>query len=300
MKRSETQRANVRLAARAKINLRLNILAREASGYHQIETIFAALDFADDVEIALGGSGLRFEVESVDGADAPSGPDNLAYRAAERFFSVAGIPAAAAIRLKKRIPVGAGLGGGSSDAATVLKGLNLLAHNPLDDAQLVSIGAELGADVPFFLCGSSFALGWGRGQRLLPLQPLPALPVLLLVPAFPIATKDAYQALSDQGAGQGAQASIVDPARLQSWEALRDDAANDFEPALFPRYPMLAELKAALLEAGASMAMLSGSGSTVFGLFELERTASRAGKRLRDRFPDLRAIETHTITWTGR
>src|SRR5687768_18619576 len=116
MRRGEAQRATVRLAARAKVNLRLNVLAREESGFHQIETLFCALDFADDVEIALGGDGIRLEVESPDGIVVPSGPDNIAHRAAEAFFAAANKAPAATLRLKKRIPVGAGLGGGSSDA----------------------------------------------------------------------------------------------------------------------------------------------------------------------------------------
>src|SRR5687767_10300674 len=115
MRRGEALRATVRLAARAKINLRLTVLAREQSGFHQIETLFCALDFADDVEILLGGDGIRLEVESPDGITVPPGPDNIAYRAAEAFFKAADKPPAATVRLKKRIPVGAGLGGGSSD-----------------------------------------------------------------------------------------------------------------------------------------------------------------------------------------
>ena len=299
MKRSDAMRANVRLAARAKINLRLTILAREASGYHQIETVFATLDLADDIELSIGGSGVRVEVEALEGAGAPSGPDNLAYRAAQAFFAATSAEPAALIRLKKRIPSGAGLGGGSSDAAATLKGLNLLAHNPLSDQELVELGATLGADVPFFLCGSSFALGWGRGQRLLPVQPLPAMAVLLVVPPFAIGTQAAYAALPDQS-DRGARARVFDPQRLQSWEALREDAANDFEAALLPLYPMLGEIKQALVDAGATLALLSGSGSTMYGLFELDRTTSRAAKRVRERLPTVRTIESHTIAWTGR
>jgi 4-diphosphocytidyl-2-C-methyl-D-erythritol kinase len=296
LSRNTAQRATVRLAARAKINLRLLVLARESSGYHQIETVFCALDFADDVEIALGGEGIRFEVESTDDVVVPGGPENLAWRAAERFFQTTKRTAAAAIRLRKRIPVGAGLGGGSSDAASTLKGLNLLCGTPLSEAQLVDIGGKLGADVPFFLCGSSFALAWGRGQRLLPLQPLPAMPVLLVVPPFAIETRSAYQALS---AETHTQPAVLHPLRLQSWEATQEEAANSFEAALFPQYPRLAEIRDALRVAGATTALLSGSGSTVFGLFPLPRAATRAAKKLRERWPDLRTIETQTVDWTA-
>ena len=299
MTRGAAQRATVRLAARAKVNLRLNILAREASGFHQIETVFCALDFADDIEIGLGGTELRLEIESPDDIAVPANGENIVYRAAHQFFQAANLPPGATIRLRKRVPVGAGLGGGSSDAASTLRGLNLLSKNPLTDEQLVELGAALGSDVPFFLCGSSLALGWGRGQRLLPLEPLPAMPTLLLVPPFAIETKSAYQLVSADSS-MAARARVVDPRRLNSWEALREDATNDFEAALFPTHPKLAELKAALQEAGAGLAQLSGSGSTVFGLFDLDRSVSRAAKRIRERFKDVRTIETSTIAWTGR
>ncbi len=299
MTRGAVQRATVRLAARAKINLRLQVLAREASSYHQIETVFCALELADDVEIALGGESLRFEVESPDGILVPSGSENLAYRAAERFFTAAKHRPGATIKLRKRIPVGAGLGGGSSDAASTLKGLNLLSREPLSDEQLIEIGADLGADVPFFLCGSSLALGWGRGQRLLPLTPVPPIAVLLAVPPFPIETRLAYQALSIGNDVAGGRARVLNPQRLSNWEALQQDASNDFEPVLFPKHALLPQLRAALLEAGATTAMLSGSGSTVFGLFPLDRTAARAAKRIREQFPAIRTVETRTIAWTA-
>lgn len=296
MSRGAALRATVRLAARAKINLRLRILAREAGGYHQIETVFCLVDFADDVEIALGGTTLRFEVESPDRIVVPEGSDNLAHRAAEVFFEAARKPARALIRLKKRIPVGAGLGGGSSDAATTLKGLNLLAKNPLSDEQLLELGAALGADVPFFLCGSSLAFGWARGQRLLPLEPLPPMPTLLVIPPFAIDTKAAYGMLA---IADSSPATVIRSHRLASWDAIKEDAANDFEAALFPKHPDLKRLKDALADAGASVALLSGSGSTLFGLFPLDRAVARAAKKLRERFPQVRTIETRTIAWTA-
>ena len=300
MNRGEALRATVRLAARAKVNLRLNVLAREASGFHQIETLFCALDFADDIEIVYGGEELRLEVECIENAVVPIGRDNLAYRAAEAFFKAIDRPPTATIRLKKRIPAGSGLGGGSSDAASTIKGLNLLAKRPLSDDKLVAVGSALGSDVPFFLCGSSYALAWGRGQRLLPLRPLPPMPALLLIPPFAIETRSAYESLSVGNTMGASRAGVITGQRLDSWEAVQHDAVNDFESALFPRYPLLAQLVAALRESGATLALLCGSGSAVFGLFQLERNVPRAAKRLRERFPEVRAIETTTIAWTGR
>ncbi|MGH7468710.1 MAG: 4-(cytidine 5'-diphospho)-2-C-methyl-D-erythritol kinase [Longimicrobiales bacterium] len=296
MSRARIERAIVRLAARAKINLRLQILAREETGYHQIETVFCALDFADDVEITLGGNRLQLDIECADGIRVPTGSHNLVQRAAELFFAQANKPPGATLRLKKRIPVGAGLGGGSSDAASTLKGLNLLTHNPLSDAQLTELGAQLGADVPFFLCGSSLALGWGRGQRLLPLSPLPPMPTLLVVPPFAIETRAAYQAIESLAL---AAPHVIKPIRLEGWDSAQQDARNDFENVLFPRYPELPEIRDALKEAGATTALLAGSGSALFGLFPLRRLAARAAKNLREIRPDLRTIETVTTAWTS-
>jgi 4-diphosphocytidyl-2-C-methyl-D-erythritol kinase len=292
--RESALRANVRLAARAKINLRLHVLAREASGYHQIETLFCALDHADDIEITLGGQALQLDVESADGIEVPADEQNLVYRAAALFFEAAGRLPAAAVRLKKRIPVGAGLGGGSSDAAATLKGLNLLCKKPFNSSQLLELGAKLGADVPFFLCGSSLALAWGRGERLLPLEPLPPMPTLLVVPPFPIETRGAYGALRLDSIASPDLASLQ---RLQSWDAVQEDAVNAFEAALFPLYPRLENLRDALRDAGATTAMLTGSGSTVFGLFPARAAVARAARRLREQFPEIRTIETKTVAW---
>jgi len=298
MSRGASAREKVRLAARAKLNLRLNVLAREASGYHQLETLFCALDFADDVEVAIGGRGIRLDIEGAD--DLPAGPDNLVHRAAVAFFEASDKPAAATIRLRKRIPSGAGLGGGSSDAASTLRALNLLTGSPLHDEQLVQIGARLGSDVPFFLCGSSFALAWGRGDRLLPLQPLPPLSIVLVVPEFRVVTADAFRDLAASRAESNAPAAAVLHAhRLAGWEAIAEDAVNDFEPVVFEEHPQLAHIKRALHDYGASIALMSGSGSTMFGAFTTERVASRAARRIREAFPSVRTIETATNTWTS-
>jgi len=288
-------REKVRLAARAKINLRLEVLAREAAGYHQIETVFCALDYADDVEIDVGRSGLTLEVE---GADLPAGPDNLVYRAAHAFFERAGIEPCADIRLRKRIPTGAGLGGGSSDAAVTLRGLNLLLERPLDDQALLELAIGIGSDVPFFLCGSPFALAWGRGERILPLEPLPPLDVVIIAPPFSIATADAYRSLAAQ---RTASAPIPVPrvapiTRLARWDSIFADATNDFQVIVAQMHPVLHDYIGALDAAGAALAMLSGSGSAVFGLFPDQRAAHRAARRIRSRFPDVKVIETKTAS----
>jgi len=286
-------REKVRLAARAKVNLRLEVLAREASGYHQLETVFCALDFADDVEIDIGDPGLTLEI---DGAELPTGPDNLVYRAAHAFFERASIEPCAAIRLKKRIPAGAGLGGGSSDAAVTLRGLNLLLHQPLEHQALLELAINIGSDVPFFLCGSSLALAWGRGERLLPLEPLPAIDVVIIAPPFAIVTANAYRALAAQRdtATPRLTPHITPLHRLAGWDTVFADAHNDFQAIATQMHPALHDYISALEAAGAGVAMLSGSGSAVFGLFKDTRVASRAAKRLRTRFPEAKVVETRT------
>jgi len=295
-------RDRARAHAPAKVNLSLRVLARESTGYHQLETVFCALELSDEVELERGGPGIELEVEGQDTGPAEA---NLAYRAAEAFCQACGRAAALRIRLRKRIPVGAGLGGGSSDAATTLLALNALHDEPLDGATLLRIGAGLGSDVPFFLAGSPLALAWGRGERLLPLPPLPRAPVLVAVPDFAIATADAYLALDrhraahDERPGPG----IFEPARFGSWDDIAAVAVNDFEAPTFERFPVLGSVKAALGEAGATLSLLSGSGSALFGVFRTPEDRDRAADIIRSAHPGIRTIATwtaSTMTAPGR
>ncbi|HEX6938379.1 MAG TPA: 4-(cytidine 5'-diphospho)-2-C-methyl-D-erythritol kinase [Longimicrobiales bacterium] len=269
----------LRVRAPAKVNLSLRVLAREVSGYHQIETLFCALDLADSLELRLGGAGIRLEVE---GAELGPVEDNLVFRAARAFERATGIDLHVAIRLRKEVPAGAGLGGGSSDAAATLDALNELHGRPLDDAALLALAATLGSDVPFFLCRSGLALAWGRGDRLLPLPEPPRAPVLVVAPGFAIPTADAYRALdAHRNAAAGAAgAAVLRLDTLRGWEAIAAAAVNDFEPPTFARFPDLAELKRLLLDAGATIALLSGSGSALFGVFPDEKRRDAAASAL--------------------
>ncbi len=279
--------------APAKVNLTLRVLAREESGYHQLETLFCGLELADTLELRPGGAGIRLEVE---GAELGPIEDNLVVRAARAFERATGRMVDVAIRLRKEIPAGAGLGGGSSDAAATLDALNDLHGRPLDDAALVDIAAQLGSDVAFFLCRSPLALAWGRGERLLPIPPLPRAPVLLAVPGFAIPTPDAYRDLAAYRAATGARAgaAVIPPAALASWDEVARAAVNDFEPPTFARFPELAELKRLLLEAGARIALLSGSGSALFGVFPDEKQRDDAAMALESHGTGLRVIHTAT------
>lgn len=227
------------------------------------------------------------------GAELGPPDQNLAYRAAAAFHEAAGLAPALVIRLVKRIPAGAGLGGGSSDAAATLLALNRAHGGPLGPDTLLRLGAALGSDVPFFLCGAALALVWGRGERVLPLPPPPPAPVLLAVPPFPIATAEAYRALDQGHAGPRIPAPrAIRLEDLASWDGLAAAAANDFERVLFPRHPELAGLRDALARAGARPARLTGSGSAVFGIFESAAQRAAAAAEIARAFPHVQLIES--------
>ena len=265
---------SVTLDAPAKVNLRLRVLAREVSGYHSLETVFCAVSLCDRVEVRRARGGVRLRVAG----EIDTGPpeDNLVVRAARAFADAAGVPPEAEILLRKRIPAGAGLGGGSSDAASTLRALNRLHDQPLDRGRLLEVAGGLGSDVPFFLCGSTLALGWGHGERLLALPPLPRRSVLLAWPPRGRSTRMAYEKLSlDPRAA--ARAEVLSADELSSWEGVAALAANDFAADAVEYDPGTGTVLDALRDHGATVALLSGSGAAVFGIFaDAERSVSAA------------------------
>jgi 4-diphosphocytidyl-2-C-methyl-D-erythritol kinase len=257
------------VAAQAKVNLFLRVLAREASGYHQLETLFCRLVLADDVVVRVR-SGWTLDCR---GADTGPAEANLAYRAAKLYASERQWPAGCAITIDKRIPVGGGLGGGSADAGAVLRCLHALDPHPPPAAALLEWGGRLGADVPALTLAAPLALGYGRGDQLLTLPALPVRPVMLYVPATRVATRDAYEWLAesrDGTAGGGtATARAIDIRDLARWESLVPLMANDFAPVVGARHPEIVRATAELRAMpGACASLMSGSGSTVFGVFD--------------------------------
>ena len=259
--------------APAKINLWLRVFAPDATGYHPLDTLFCAIDLQDELQIGPG-DGLDLFVT---GADVGPVEQNLAYRAALEYCHAIGVAPNVAIQLHKNIPAGAGLGGGSSDAAAVLCALQDLHGQALPQADLIALAARLGSDVPFFLCGSSWAQASGRGEILQPLSPLPSRPVLIVVPEFPIATRDAYRWLDESG-------MLAEPRGLitlsRSWQDVENNAINTFEEVLFQRFPELAGLRDALDASGAAISMVSGSGSALFATFVSDDAARTARQNL--------------------
>ncbi|MGE5731347.1 MAG: 4-(cytidine 5'-diphospho)-2-C-methyl-D-erythritol kinase, partial [Gemmatimonas sp.] len=250
--------SSARVTAQAKINLLLRVLAREASGYHSIETVLLRIDLGDDVRVRIA-SGRSLDCAGPTVPPSGLGPveRNLAYRAAAAYADATGWPTGFAIEIDKRIPVGGGLGGGSADAGAVLRLLDALSPQPLG-TRLVELAAPLGADVAFMTIESPMALGWGRGERLLPLRALDPRHVTLVVPDFSVATADAYGWLAADRGTHPTEANVITPDALATWESLASIATNDFERVVSARHPVIAELVDELSSANALVAMLSG------------------------------------------
>jgi 4-diphosphocytidyl-2-C-methyl-D-erythritol kinase len=274
---------SVEIHAPAKINLVLRILERDdRTGYHEIETIFQAVDLADHIRIETTKSG---EVElNVVGADLGPSEDNLAWKAAHAFADEIGLADGLRIRLEKKVPAGAGLGGGSSDAAATLRALNALYGGPLTPSHVTRLGGSLGADIPFFTGGGATALAWGRGERLRVLPALPTRPVLIVQPAFGISTREAYAALARlrKEAGQVTGEPRFAGVTSIDWEWLAARHENDFERVLTSVHADLARVRSALEGTGPAFALLTGSGSAMYAVYDGEAEAEAASRRVEE------------------
>ncbi len=270
--------AAVRVAAHAKINLFLRILAREGSGYHQIETAFALLDLADDLEVRRTATGVTLEVE---GPDLGPSDENLAVRAARALLDATGNQFGVALRLTKRIPARAGLGGGSADAAAALHAVNALAGNAVPRHELLHLAARLGADVAFCASGAPLALAWGRGERLFRLPAPPAAPALVAVPAISVATPDAYRWWDDANPTPALRGPVaLDAEAVATWGGIGRLGGNDFESPVFAKHPELRALYERLAATGPVWVRLCGSGSAVAAVYKKEGERNEAADRL--------------------
>jgi 4-diphosphocytidyl-2-C-methyl-D-erythritol kinase len=268
-----------RLKAYAKINLGLRILYRRSDGYHELRTAFQTIGLADDLEIEYRSA--RATSVTIDGA--PHIPDNLVERAARALLEEWGTHADVRFRLRKKIPAGAGLGGGSTDAAAVLLSLPVLAGKKIAWEKLHAVAASLGSDIPFFLEGG-LALGLGRGEELYPLPDLPSVPALIVAPFVHSSTADAYRDLSPRLTAIPVENKLVS-FRQEMWGGLGAVAANDFESVVFARHPELERMKSALIKAGATAAAMTGSGSSLFGLFGDTGARAKARRKIESQFP---------------
>jgi 4-diphosphocytidyl-2-C-methyl-D-erythritol kinase len=281
----------VQLLAHAKVNLFLRVLAREENGFHSLETLFCLLSLADEMHVERSDtSGVAIEVE---GADCGPDGDNLAVRAAQMVLDATGRRFGVRLRLRKRIPVRAGLGGGSSDAAAALTAVNHLAGNAVPRHELLQMAARLGSDVPFLLSGAPLALAWGHGNRLFRLPPLPSLPGLLVIPDTGISTPDAYRQIDQARQGSSPRGAVVlDLEALGSWGNVARLAGNDFEFALFGRHPELKRAFEALAGTQPLLCRMSGSGSAMVALYRSRRDRDDAALMLGDKHGRVVTVDT--------
>jgi 4-diphosphocytidyl-2-C-methyl-D-erythritol kinase len=288
---------SLRLRSLAKINLDLRVLHKRADGFHELRTIFQTISLADTIEVEFERGRTQIELNS-----NLNIPDNLIVRAAHAVMKASRATGRLRFKLTKRIPLGSGLGGGSSNAAAVLLALPALLKKKLPLETLMELAAELGSDVPFFLMGGT-AVGLGRGTELYPLPDVPASPGLLIIPDIHSSTAAAYAAL-DHKAMDEASPSILIKFQSLSLGACSASPAlslfvNDFETVVFQQHPQLKSMKGKLLKLGAWRAMMTGSGSALFGLFPNRELRDRAAGLFQRKFASNR-VYPFTMVSRGR
>jgi 4-diphosphocytidyl-2-C-methyl-D-erythritol kinase len=263
---SSTRRARVK--AFAKLNLTLEVLGRRSDGYHDLRTVFQTISLADNIDLTFTPGRTAISLDS----DVEI-PNNLVVRAARLILEETNAKGLTEIRLQKRIPMGGGLGGGSTDAAAVLLALPVLAGRPVKWERLVELGASLGSDVPFFLLGGT-ALGLGRGTELYPMPDVKRTQGVVVASGIHVSTPEAYKALGrpltcDRTSPKINSSQCV--ALAMAGERVAGDwsefCSNDFEPVVFRQYPKLSAIKRELKKLGARPALMTGSGSAIFGVF---------------------------------
>ena len=271
-------REMVMIEAPAKINLTLDVKGRRPDNYHEIETVMHQIDLVDRVFLRKKLSGIKVTTEVAGLADDES---NLAYRAAQEFFRHTGIVGGVEIIVEKKIPVGAGLAGGSTDAAAVIKGLDYLYETGLSLHEMLDVGAKIGSDVPFCILGGT-ALARGRGEILSPLATDITLTLVLVKPGFSVSTKDVYEGLAAVEIFERPDTEeVVHGLVANDWEAVCHGMGNVLEAFTTSWFPEVKLIKSRMKERGARAALMSGSGPSVFGVFKGEREAVEAFNHFR-------------------
>jgi 4-diphosphocytidyl-2-C-methyl-D-erythritol kinase len=280
--RSTVLSTSISVSAPAKINLVLRILDRRPDGYHNLWSLMQTVQLEDELTISLNDHRTIISLRC-DDPSLRTDSSNLVYRAAEAVREHSGRVVGLDMVLAKRIPMGAGLGGGSSDAAATIIGLNRLLNLGWSTEKMAHVGQTLGSDVPFFFFAPS-AIVEGRGEKVAPVRIKGSRWVVLVNPGFPIETKWAYQQLSVSRTGVRPLSdvhTVLGKAAELSWENVLQAAENDFEISVFKAHPVLQGIKQTLLAQGAESALLSGSGATVFGVFHDETIARQAQSSFR-------------------
>lgn len=292
--------SSVRLNSTSKINLNLRVLSRESDGYHGIETLFQRISLSDEIEVSINDSSKRSLSCDVNVGEETA---NLAYRAAEAFCAKTNWDTGFEIRIQKKIPAGAGLGGGSADAAATLRAMTFLAsrHAPahaLSKPNLLEIAGTLGADVPFLTSDFNLALAWGHGNRFMGLPELEPRKVILAIPPVSVSTADAYRWIDSSP--QKHESAGFSLSEWQSWNGIAKSSGNDFTDVVNARHPEIGVAISAMRESGAELTDMTGSGSAVFGVFpEAHNTASSSAATALEpiqRLEDLGFTIIHTDT----
>jgi 4-diphosphocytidyl-2-C-methyl-D-erythritol kinase len=275
----------------AKINLFLRVVGRRPDGYHELDSVFVPISLSDQVRVEIRPAPARSVNVRCDRADVPGGERNLAWRAAAAFLREFELGGSVLIDLRKEIPPGAGLGGGSSDAGAVLRMMAALCR--IDDAsRLGRVALTIGADVPYFLAPRAAHVG-GIGERITPLERCERLRMVIAVPPFEVSTAEIFGGLSPE---QWSGPAPAEHLRAIATGRIRPETLqNDLAAVAMERYPEIARLKRALEGAGAWAAAMSGSGGAVFGLFAGEEQATRAADALGGEFPQTRLFVAHSV-----
>lgn len=283
----------LRLEAPAKINITLEVLRKLRNGYHAIRSVLVRLDdLSDTIEVRVTQGEKAITVAS-SSKGVPENESNTCYRAAAAYFAAIGEAPGAHIRIKKNIPIAAGLGGGSSDAAAVLLALNTHFRGRLPPRKLEALSATIGKDVPFFLGGGKACHVSGTGETLRPIRAFPRTYFLIVNPAVAVSTADAYQAIARSAWFMSSvgrtdiSAAMLAAIRARNTAKIAATLFNDFEAYVEQLHPVVKEIKQALLAFGARGALMTGSGPTVFGLFASKSTLSRAETNLKKHYSGL-------------
>ncbi|RLB29352.1 MAG: 4-(cytidine 5'-diphospho)-2-C-methyl-D-erythritol kinase [Deltaproteobacteria bacterium] len=266
--------AAIEILSPAKVNLFLKITGQRVDGYHELVSVFVPVALYDKLKISKSEKGLEVYCT---GRELPKGQDNLVNKAAISFFEKTGIRKGTKITLIKKIPISSGLGGGSSDAAATLKGLNQLWPNPLSKEDLERLALSLGADVPFFLLQKP-AIARGIGEILQPIENFPSFWYVIVSPDLIVSTAWAYERTKLELTNNGNQ-NIINSLKKGIFN-IPDLLFNDLERVTLVKYPFLCSIKDSLIKLGALGALMTGSGPSIFGLFDSAKKAQEAGKIL--------------------
>jgi 4-diphosphocytidyl-2-C-methyl-D-erythritol kinase len=265
--------ARMKILAPAKVNLYLRVVGKRRDGYHLIDSLMVPVSLYDEIEITKPRTTRSVLTVTCDDPIVPVGKKNLAYKAAALVLDRASVSEPVHIHIRKQIPVGGGLGGGSSDAAATMIGLNRHLGLGVSKRSMLELATQLGADVPFFVHGRP-AIARGIGERLKLLTSVPKLWIIILYPGFPVSTRWAYQGLKFKLTKVIRNTKLN--LHLDDYGELAPLLVNDLEGVTIRRYPRIAHLKERLLQEGATGALMSGSGSSVFGIFAAEKRAKKA------------------------